>query len=492
MDANTITILVIIGVYLAAVLMIGLVSARFSKKTAEDYYVANREFSTTVLFCAIFGTNISAVALIGAPGQAYHQGWVIWAYFVSAWAWLTPLLLYVVGKRAWRICKERQLITQSEFLFERFQSKPLRVISSLVLMFYTIPYITVGVIGGGRTFAGLTQGAIPYWAGALIVTVVVSAYVFVGGMRGTAWTNTFQTGVFLLGGLVIFVLVAAAFGGPAEATRQVVEQYPHLMDRSGFPMRQFFSYGIIVSLAVPMFPQVFIRILTGRSQKQLRQTAMIYPLAGIFIWFVMAYVGMWGHLAFPNLEGAASDRVLPMLLAKYAPLWVTGLLGAAIFAALMSSLDAQLLTLGTMVARDFLRRPEGGMLSVGREVRIGQGLVLAFAAIAFVTALLRPMGIIQIIEWSFGGYAAMIVPMLGAMYWRRCTAAGCIVSIVVSQVILIGIPLGIVPAELTLGTLPGLPAIVLGAASLFVVSKVTSAENVQHDERFMVLAGGRG
>lgn len=475
MGSEVITTLTIIAIYLLCVLLLGAYSFRFAKQTMEDYHLASRQFNTLILFCAIFGTNISAVALIGGPGKAYHLGWAVWPYFVTSWGWLTPLLFYVIGNRAWKICKKFGLMTQSDMLFKRFENRPLCILTTSVLMFYTIPYIMVGVIGGGRTFAGLTNGAVPYWMGALIVTAIVCFYVILGGMRGTAWTNTFQTFVFLIGGLVMFLIVAYSLGGPAAATKAVVDKYPALMDRSKFPMALFFSYGIIVSLAVPMFPQVFIRLLTGNNPSQLRKATMIYPLAAIFIWFIMAYIGMWGNLSFPGLEGATSDRILPMLLSKYAPIWVTGILGAAIFAALMSSLDAQLLTLGTMFIKDFLLLgiPHESSELEHKHLIWSRLVILAFAIIAFIAALVKPTGIIKIIEWSFAGYASIIIPVLGVLYWKRCTAAGCIVSIVVSQIVLVGIPIGVIPSSIAFGMLPGIPAIVLGLIAMVAVSYIT-------------------
>lgn len=475
MGGDVFTVLSIMVVYLAVVLALGVYSYRFARPTMEDYHLAGREFSTLVLFCAVFGTNISAVALIGGPGKAYHLGWNVWPYFVTSWGWLTPIFFYIIGHRAWKASKKFGLMTQSDLLLKRFNNRGLSILTAVVLMFYTIPYIMVGVIGGGRAFAGLTQGAVPYWLGALIVTAIVCLYVTLGGMRGTAWTNTLQTIVFLIGGLVMFLIVAYALGGPAEATGKVVEKYPALMDRSKFPMSLFFSYGIIVALAVPMFPQVYIRLLTGSKPAKLRRMTMIYPLVAIFIWFLMAYIGMWGHVSFPDLQGAAADKILPMLLAKYAPVWVTGILGAAIFAALMSSLDAQLLTLGTMFIKDFLAGKRDADRIERRDIMWSRVLIIVFAVIAFVSAMIKPMGIIKIIEWSFAGYASIIVPIIGALYWKRCTGAGCLASIVVSQIVLLGIPLGFIPKAITFGMLPGIPALVLGAVALIITSLLTTA-----------------
>jgi Na+/proline symporter len=72
-------------------------------------------------------------------------------------------------------------------------------------------------------------------------------------------------------------------------------------------------------------------------------------------------------------------------------------------------------------------------------------LVVGFAVLAFVLSLLQPKGIISIIEWSFGGFACMIIPALAALFWKRCNKYGVLASIIVSQSISIGLPVGIIP-----------------------------------------------
>ena len=303
-------------------------------------------------------------------------------------------------------------------------------------------------------------------------------------MRGTGWTNFVQSIIFLAGGIIIFFMVAYALGGFSTATQNVAEKYPFLMDRSHFPMKLFFSYGIIVTLAVPLFPQVFIRLLTGKRPKELKKVSLIYPVAGLLIWFIVAYLGMWGHLPFPDLKAGEADKILPMLLSKYAPIWMVGLLGAAIFAALFSSLDAQLLTLCTMVIKDFILFIRKKEFTEKKEVSLSRLLVIIFAVIAFIAALIQPKGIITIIEWSFGGYACMFIPLIAALYWKRCTKQAAFWSIITSQFVLLAIPLGILPKEISFGMLPGIPGLLVGIATLVVITFLTPGPDKETTDKF--------
>src|SRR4029078_2101950 len=76
-----------------------------------------------------------------------------------------------------------------------------------------VPYIVIAVMGGGTTLAAVSNGAVPYWLGGAVVSLVVMSYVFFGGMRGTAWVNTFQTVLFLSFGAIALVVIGRSVGG---------------------------------------------------------------------------------------------------------------------------------------------------------------------------------------------------------------------------------------------------------------------------------------
>ncbi len=452
--------------------------------SASDYLMASREFKFFILFSAVFGANISAVTLIGVPGTSYHVGWITWAYFGTAWAWLSPLLFYTIGNRSWLLGKKYDIVTISELLGKRWESKGLQYFSSLFLLFYLIPYLMVGVIGGGRTIYGLTNGFIPYWVGALAVTIVVCFYVFLGGMRGAAWVNALQTSIFLIGGIAIFFVIAYSLGGFNFATQTIADKYPELLNRTNMSWQRFFSYGIIVSLAVPVFPNVFSRLLTGKKPSELKKTVLLYPIAGLLIFILMAYAGMWGRIPIPGLKGASSDGILPLLLAKYAPAWMAGVLGAAIFSALMSTLDSQLIAIGQIFLKDVIIPIRKSDTLRQNDVIIGRVLVILFALIAFIGALIQPKSIINIIEWSFGGFACMFLPVVAALYWKRCGKFAIFGSIIVSQFLSIALPLGIVPKSILFGMLPAFWAMVGGFITLFVLAYITPKQETELSKNF--------
>ncbi|MGQ9825602.1 MAG: sodium:solute symporter family protein [Desulfotomaculales bacterium] len=464
-------------VYLAAILFIGLWSMRYARFTLEDYAMGSRSFGFWILFSTVFAANISAVTLIGIPGAAYHVGWIMWPYFVTSWGWFTPWLFWLLSNRAWILGQRYGYMTQAEIIKNRWDSPALGVLFSICLLFYSVPYLMTGIQGGGNALAGLTGNAIPYWAGCLIVAVIVCAYLVAGGMRGAAWVNTLQAAIFMIGVVIIFFSVANVFGGMTQATQQVAEKYPWLLDRSKFSWKTFYSYGFIVALSVPVFPQVFMRMITGRSPRALKGTTMVYPLAGLIVFFTMAYSGMWGHLAFPDLKGAESDKILPMLLATYLHPALMAVLGSAIFAALMSTLDSQLWAVSVIFIKDFFlgKKTTAVTVNEAQAVKWSRIITILLTALAFILAQFKIIGIINIVNFAFAGFAVLIWPMLAALWWRRCTKQAAAASIISSQFVLLGLQYGILPKAWAFGFLPGLPAIIVGLVVLVAVTYLTPA-----------------
>ncbi len=474
MSTQVLVVLSILAAYMAVIIGIGLYSARFSRATMEDFHMGGRNFKTFVLFSAVFGANISAVTLAGVPGGAYHVGWILWPYFATSWAWLTPLLFYTVGSRSWLLGQKFGYMTVAEVVGGRWKSPLLAIVISLMLIVYTVPYLMTGLLGAGRTLEALTEGYVTLTVSMLVVAAAVLTYLLLGGMRGAAWVNTFQTAVFLIGGVAIFIVIATVLGGPAEATRRVLEDYPELISRSKMPWRQFFSYGVIVGLSPIVFPQLFMRLLTGRDPKTLKWIMCIYPVPAFLIMFLMATVGMWGRTVVPDLQGAESDAILPMLLIQLTPIWMMGILGAAAFAAMMSTMDSQLLSVTTMIARYFLSRTRLREAAEATMVRISRALVLLLTILALTLGYFNPLGIITIIEFALAGFACLLAPTVAALYWKRCTCQAAIWSIAASQVCLWGLESGLLPESWKFGFLSGLPALVLSVVVLVGVTYLTA------------------
>jgi len=163
----------VICVYLLMVLAIGGLSHRLFRGTGEDYFVASRTIGPFLLLMSLFGTNMTAFSILGASGEAYSHGIGVFGLMASSSALVIPTIFLFVGTRVWRLGKTHGYVTQAQFLRDRFQSDSVGLLIFIVLTLLVIPYLLIGVMGGGITASHITGGEIPQWVGSLAVCVVV-------------------------------------------------------------------------------------------------------------------------------------------------------------------------------------------------------------------------------------------------------------------------------------------------------------------------------
>lgn len=469
--------LLILGItvgYLLLVLGVGTVAARATGTSREDFLMADRSFNTIVLLAALFATNMTAVVMIGAPGLAYRSGAGAYGFFVALFAFLFPVFLMTVGYRIWLVGKQFGHITPGQILNHRWNAEYLGALTTVLFTVWTVPYILVGVQGGGITFEALTNGLVPYWLGALVVLVVVGIYVYQGGMRGTGWTNTFQGTVFILFLIAIFVWIPMRLGGFDAATQAVAAiNDGAFLNRAGIPPFQpktWYSQAFIVALGAFVYPHLLIRYMTARSITTLKNTANLYPIAVVLAWVPAVMIGFWGIAQFPDLQN--SDFILPTMVGEFLPVWVIGFGLAGILAALMSSIDGQVLTLSTFFTEDIVSQ----FMDVreGREVLITRGFIVALFAAAYVGALLTRESIVDTATFAFSGNALMFFPIVSAFYWKRSTKEAAYVGLIWGFVLLWAFELNLLPMSLTFGFLPFVPIVITQLILMIVVSYATS------------------
>jgi len=284
------------------------------------------------------------------------------------------------------------------------------------------------------------------------------AYVFLGGMRGTAWVNALQTTLFLLFGTIAVFVIGAGMGGFREAMEALLASpaTSPLLTRERISPRYFFSYTFI-PLSSIAFPHICIFCLTARNVTYFRKTIILYPICMLLIWLPSVFLGIIANQATDvpaiqtKLEAraqladqsttlspadsarlraqAAGDDVILRLVDGYAPLWLAALLGAAVMAAVMAS-DSQILALSTMFTEDIFVFYQGARrFSPAMQVFTGRVFVVLVTAVAYAIALRIPQSIFDVAtQYAFAGYSAMVPLLVAAIFWKNSTRWGALAS----------------------------------------------------------------
>ena len=461
--------------YVLLVVVVGAWATRTAGKSPEEYFLAGRRLGLIVLFMALFGTNSTAFVFVGVPGKAYHEGVGMFSINAPIVALCTPLTFLLVGIPARRMARRLSALTPAELYSRRFGSDLVGIVLFLFYTFYTIPYMVVAVKGAAITLEGMTGGALQVWMAALAIVAVALIYVTLGGMQATAWTNVLQ-GVIFLGFLVMaFFFISSDMGGLKAAMESVRAHDESLLQitRQGlYEPRKWVSWSLVISLAVIAFPHMFVRLMAAGSEKAIKGVCRLYPLALLVLWLPPVLIGIWGAVEFPGFSAATheSDRILQLMVDKHMPAALGGLGLVAVLAVVMSSLDAMILTLSSMLLRDALR-PVFGERSEKAGVLTGRLFGLAIGAGVFVLSLTWDSSVFDIGRKAFSGFVAMTPVLFLGVLWRRFTAAGAVASLVVGNVVLFLGFGGMIPLA---GFLPVFWALIAGLATAVVVSLVTA------------------
>lgn len=434
--------------YLAVVLYIGIFAFRRRTETGEDYFLASRSLGTAVFFLSLFGTHMTAFAILGSSGRAFKDGIGVYGLMASSSAIVVPVLLALLGPRLWDIGRRHGHKTPVQIFRGRWEAGHLGTLIFALQAALLVPYIILGVKGGGTALTAVSAGAIPEWFGGGLVALVMMSYVFFGGMRGTAWVNTLQTSLFLLFGLAAFFVVGQGMGGLGKAVERMLADptLAPLLSRERMPQSTFVSF-LFIPLSALAFPHMCILCLTARKPGAFRKSAIFYPLCILLVWFPCVLLGTIaagdsGVREALAASGGTSDEVMVLLLREHAPAWLAGLLGAGILAAVMAS-DSQILALSTMFTEDILvyyfrdrdlDRDRAGGRGLDERTRaiLGRAFVVGATLVAYWIAMTTQMQIFEIgIQFAFTGYAAMLPVVVAAAYWKRSSRHGVLASILV-------------------------------------------------------------
>ena len=489
--------LVVIGIYLALLLGLGLWSRTAFRGTSQDYFVASRSLGPFLLVMSLFGTTMTAFALVGSTGKAYTHGIGVYGMMAS-WAGLVHSAVFLaIGVKLWSLGKRHGYVTQVQYFRDRFESTGLGTLLFVVLVALVIPYLLIGLMGAGITVRGVTRAAglfvgadgveqgVPPWITAGVICAVVYGYVFTSGLRGAAWANAFQTLVFLVVGLVAFFAIGDALGGMEAATQAA---RPELLVRGdAIGKLAFLSYGL-VPLSVGMFPHLFQHWLTARSAKSFKAPVVLHPLLIMLVWVPCILMGVWAS-GFVDVPPEKANAVLGMLVAKLTTPWMSGIVTAGILAAIMSSLDSQFLCLGTMFTQDVvLHRRRHDPPDDRTILRLGRLFVGAVVLVTYGLSLVATRGIFDLGVWCFSGFAGLFPLVVASLYWSGTTRAGATASILATAgtwALLFWASRGAEHGEfLVFGAMPVTFIVAASTLALVTVSLVTKPPSRETLERF--------
>lgn len=421
-------------IYVGIVLAIG-IYAYLSTKSATDYFLGGRNLAPAVSAISAGASDMSGWVLLGLPGYAYVAGleafWITLGLTIGVAAnWM----LMAKRLRVYTVILD-DAVTIPAYLQRRFgDAKPwLKIIASVSILLFFLFYVGSGLIAGGKLFNAVF--GLDYVVAVLTGVVLILFYTLFGGFLAVSWTDVFQ-GLLMLAALiavpVVVMSVAGGLGGFGDQVRAI---NPELLDIFTNASGESLSTLQIISLLGWGFgyfglPHVLARFKAIRSADEVGVATLI-GVSWSFIGYLMAIlVGLCGvvYLANPLVD---SERVFIELTSVIFHPLVAGVLLAAILAAIMSTVDSQLLVCSSTLAEDLYPMLAKQPLTQEMRLKIGRIAVVAMALMATVLAMKPDSKVLDVVSYAWAGLGASLGPsILLSLYWRSMTAAGALAGVV--------------------------------------------------------------
>ncbi|HZD04476.1 MAG TPA: sodium:solute symporter family protein, partial [Longimicrobiales bacterium] len=424
------TVSFVLFAYLAVTLVIGLTAGRRTSRSVTGYVAGDRSFGLLVMYFVTGATVFSAFAFLGGPGWAYSRGAA--AFYILSYGVLGIFPWYWVGPKTADVGRRFGYVTQAQLLRGRFPSRFLSALLAALSLMAFVPYVTLQMRGAGLVIEAVTDGAVPLWAGAALAYGVVVIYVLASGVMAVGWTNTFQ-GIFMvvIAWSLGLYLPHELYGGVGPMFEQIASQRPELLTVPGLgPEGLPWSWGayssavLVSAVGFTMWPHLFMKAFTARSDDILRRTVILFPTFQLFL-IPVFLIGFAGVL-YPS-PPAEPDSIMPhMILGTALPALVVGLFCAGALSASMSTGDALLHAAASIAVEDGIR--PYARLSDRQQRLLMRLLVLAVGGIAYYLAIIQHRSLVWLLLTAYGVVDQFAPPVYAALYWRRATTPAVILG----------------------------------------------------------------
>jgi SSS family transporter len=481
MEQMPVTVLVIVGIYLAGMAAIGLNAYR-RVKTAADFYVYGKRIGTLFLAIATFSSIMSGFGFVGGPGLVYAKGTSsLWITFAQSLAF--PLAYIVLGKRMRLLAEVRDVLTVPDAVYTRYHCNIARVIMAISLLVAILAYMGTQILSAGLVMVSIFGVSLP--VGLLIANGIVLFYCTVGGMIAGVDTDFAQGLIMVVASVGVFFTALITGGGMNNITTNLAKINPDFIGPFGLmPVLTALTWYLVFVIGNSGQPHMLHKFYMIRDPNRLAWAGLLSGVAYMLCSLLWMSVGLSMRAAVetgmaPPLSNP--DLAAPTFLLKFTHPVLAGIVYGGLLAAIMSTASAFVNIGAACVARDI---PAGFGITVKNQLAAGRWATVVIMIISTLVAFYAKMFVAILGAVGWGLFAGAIVPTLGlGLNWKRATREGAIAAMVYSVVFSVTVellnrfniwkmPHGIVSYSFSL----------LGAVVLFVVvSLLTKPRELETD-----------
>jgi SSS family solute:Na+ symporter len=435
--------LVAFVLFIAFVVAVSLYASR-NEESGEDYFLAGRGLSWWLIGFSLIASNISTEHFVGMAGEGYDLGLAIASY-----EWMAAVTLVIVGFFFLPHFLRSGIYTMPEYLEVRYDVRTRTIMATFMMLAYVFVALATVLYSGALALEAVfgVEVIVGIWG----IGILAGLYTIYGGLKAVVWSDLIQGVALILGGILVTILGFRALGG-VDAFFELAEPKLHTVlpwNHPEMPWVAVFVGGLWIPNLFYWGLNQFItqRTLGARSLRDGQRGIVLAAAIKLLIPFIIVFPGIMAAELYGDLV-TNPDQAYPVMIREILPPGLTGIMFAALFGAVMSSLDSMLNSAATIFTIDIYQRHiRHGEASSTRIVRVGR---IATGVLVVVGCLWAPLvaragSVFEYIQMFWGFISPGIVAaFLFGLFWRKvppqAASGGMVLGIPVYGLLLWALP----------------------------------------------------
>jgi SSS family solute:Na+ symporter len=414
-------------VYILSLILIGWLGKKAQKENSlSDFYLAGRSMGFLVLFLTLYATQYSGNTLVGFAGRAYREGYqalVLVTFLSSA---VGAFIVY--APKLYRLSKKYNFITPADYIHFRFKNTKLTLFAASLCLIALANYILTNLKAIGYIVVSVTGGVIPFAYGVIALSLVMVVYETMGGMRSVAWTDSLQGIILMFGVITIFITIQIEYGGFEFIYNAIQTSDPQKFIPPNFTQKLSWLSTICLGFfGISIYPHAIQRIYSANNEGSLKKSIQIMAFMPIITALFMVVVGLTALALFPGLDRQTSEGATLLVLKDLSQRGAIGsgmmvLFLSATIAAIMSTVDSALLSMSSIITKDFYKRFRPAK-SQAELTNIGKMISWAIMAFSVYLAIVLPQTIWRLLEIKLELLIQVSPAIFLGLYYKKIKAS---------------------------------------------------------------------
>ncbi len=390
-------------------------------KTREDYLVAGRNLGPGFYLGTMAATVLGGASTIGTVRLGYVHG-------ISGFWLCAALGLGIIGISLFlaKPLLKLKIFTVTQVL-ERRYNPTARHSSAAIMLVYALMIGATSTIAIGTVMQVLF--GIPFWVAVLIGGGIVVAYSTIGGMWSLTLTDIVQFLIMTIG--LVFILMPMSISDAGGWDALVAKLPASYFSLTAIGWDTIITYFLIYFFGIFIGQDIWQRVFTARSEGVAKVAGTAAGVYCVLYGLAAAAIGMAAKVLLPDLDNV--NNAFASIVDATLPDGIRGLVVAAALAALMSTASAGLLAASTTAAQDLWPLLSGSNADGEGDAHKNRLFTLLLGVVVLGIALVVS-DVISALTLAYnllvGG---MLIPLLGAIYWKRASTVGAIASMVLGS-----------------------------------------------------------